>query len=110
MHRIALDISALTQTHAGAHTRTYVRVHAHRRTGAQKHTKAHQMHTCTHMHVSARISAGDAHAHVPCRLPYSGEKPNQGEIQSKGNAYLDEKFPNLSKIKHVRVIDPKEEI
>ena len=39
-----------------------------------------------------------------------GEKPNQGQIQSQGNEYLDSSFPNLSKIISARVIDPKDEI
>jgi cyclophilin family peptidyl-prolyl cis-trans isomerase len=34
-----------------------------------------------------------------------GEKPNQGEIQSKGNAYLDASFANLSKIVNVELLD-----
>merc|ERR1712183_613655 len=33
-----------------------------------------------------------------------GEKPNQGEIQSKGNKYLDKKFPELSKIVKASVL------
>jgi hypothetical protein len=29
-----------------------------------------------------------------------GEKPDQGQIQTKGNAYLDKNFPLLSYIDH----------
>mmetsp|Transcript_3707 Transcript_3707/g.4616 ORF Transcript_3707/g.4616 Transcript_3707/m.4616 type:complete len:195 (+) Transcript_3707:55-639(+) len=33
-----------------------------------------------------------------------GESPNQGQIQSQGNKYLDSSFPKLSKIVHAQVI------
>jgi peptidyl-prolyl cis-trans isomerase A (cyclophilin A) len=33
------------------------------------------------------------------------EKPNQGQIVQRGNAYLDEEFPNLTYIGALRVLD-----
>jgi peptidyl-prolyl cis-trans isomerase A (cyclophilin A) len=33
-----------------------------------------------------------------------GETPNQGFIQSKGNAYLDSTFPNLDAVKHAAIM------
>mmetsp|Transcript_36963 Transcript_36963/g.69104 ORF Transcript_36963/g.69104 Transcript_36963/m.69104 type:complete len:202 (+) Transcript_36963:16-621(+) len=39
-----------------------------------------------------------------------GEKPNQGQIQSAGNAYLDKNFPQLSKIVQARVIGNDKEL
>jgi len=34
-----------------------------------------------------------------------GERPNQGEIQSKGNEYLDKSFPDLSKVVKATLIE-----
>jgi len=33
-----------------------------------------------------------------------GEKPNQGQIQSEGNTYLDKEFPQLSQVVSARVV------
>ena len=38
-----------------------------------------------------------------------GEKPNQGQIQSAGNSYLDKSFPDLSKIVAACVVEPSKE-
>jgi len=34
-----------------------------------------------------------------------GEKPNQGEIQEKGNKYLDKSFPELSKVISAKILE-----
>jgi len=53
---------------------------------------------------------GDGMAVVK-RIFDCGERPNQGQIQSQGNSYLDASFPTLSKIVSVTIIEPsKEEI
>ena len=37
------------------------------------------------------------------RVHNCGEEPNQGQIKSSGNSYLDSSFPNLSKIIRVTI-------
>ncbi len=37
----------------------------------------------------------------------SGEKPDQGRIQSEGNAYLNKSFPNLDFIKKATIVETK---
>merc|ERR1719159_548630 len=44
------------------------------------------------------------------RIYNCGEKPNQGQIQAKGNAYLDKSFPELSKIIQARIVGDNEEL
>jgi len=39
-----------------------------------------------------------------------GEKPNQGQIQSSGNEYLDKNFPELSKILKATLLPAKEDL
>lgn len=34
-----------------------------------------------------------------------GERPNQGHIQSQGNAYIESEFPNMDRIKRVVLIE-----
>lgn len=38
------------------------------------------------------------------RVYNCGEKPNQGQVQSDGNSYLDKHFPQLSKIVKVTIL------
>ena len=34
-----------------------------------------------------------------------GEKPDQGQIQSRGNEYLNDKFPKLDGIKKATIVE-----
>ena len=55
--------------------------------------------------------AGPEDMAVAKRIFNCGESPNQGHIQSKGNAYLDGSHPKLSKIVKATVVEPpKEEV
>jgi peptidyl-prolyl cis-trans isomerase A (cyclophilin A) len=37
-----------------------------------------------------------------------GEKPDQGQIQSRGNAYLKREFPRLTYITSVNIVDEED--
>merc|ERR1711976_111331 len=51
---------------------------------------------------------GDGMAVVK-KIHNCGEKPNQGQIQAKGNKYLDESSPKLSKIVRALIVTEEQE-
>jgi cyclophilin family peptidyl-prolyl cis-trans isomerase len=53
----------------------------------------------------ARVVAGPGMDAVD-RIFQVGEKPNQGEIESKGNAYLTKHFPQLTEITSAKLMQP----
>ena len=44
------------------------------------------------------------------RIYQIGEKPSQGEIQSKGNKYLKTKFPQLTYIESIEMVTTAAEL
>ena len=56
--------------------------------------------------VSFKVEAGGME--VVKKIYNCGEKPQQGSIQSQGNAYLDKQFPDLSRIVTATIIPDDE--
>jgi cyclophilin family peptidyl-prolyl cis-trans isomerase len=56
----------------------------------------------------AEVEAGGME--VVKKIYNCGERPQQGQIQAKGNTYLDSAFPELSKIVSAVIIGDQEEL